>query len=165
MTVASRVAVMKDGRLEQVDTPERIYEFPANTYVADFIGEVNLIEGRLAAVEGGIARLHWAEGQAPISGLAPTPAPAAGEKVTLAIRPEKVRLSSARPEGAANAVRGRIEDIAYLGNISTYHVVLPTGHTLRAQTANTDRFHAREHSWEEEVWLSWSDSAGLVLKG
>jgi putrescine transport system ATP-binding protein len=165
MTVASRVAVMKDGRLEQVDTPDRIYEFPANAYVADFIGEINLIEGRLAAVEGETARLHWAEGQTPLGGLAPKPAPAAGEKVTLAIRPEKVRISSERPAGAANAVRGRIEDIAYLGNISTYHVVLSTGHVLRAQTVNTDRFHAREHTWGEDVWLSWSDSAGLVLKG
>jgi putrescine transport system ATP-binding protein len=161
MTVASRVAVMDHGRLVQVDTPDVIYEVPNSTYVADFIGDVNLIEGRVAAREGETLRLDWAEGAAPLTGRS-TLELARGDRAWLAIRPEKVAISAAEP-AAGNRAAGKVLDIAYLGNLSTYHVELPGGQVIKAQTANTDRIHAREFTWEDSVWVSWSDAAGVVL--
>ncbi len=166
MTVASRVAVMDHGRLVQVDTPDVIYEVPNSTYVADFIGDVNLIEARVASREGDAVRLHWANGSTPL--MARTPLDSGlelgrGDKVWLAIRPEKVAISAAEPKGAPNRASGKVLDIAYFGNLSTYHVELPGGQIIKAQTANTDRIHAREFTWEDSVWVSWSDAAGVVL--
>ena len=60
-------------------------------------------------------------------------------------------------------MQGKVLDIAYLGNISTYHVELPSGHVIKAQTANTHRIARRDYSWEDQVWLSFTDTAGVVL--
>ena len=87
-----------------------------------------------------------------------------GQTCHLAIRPEKVAISAERPEGVTNAIRGTILDIAYLGNLSTYHVELPTGQVVKSQTANTSRLANRPFTWEDEVWLSWSDTAGVLLE-
>lgn len=159
MTVASRVAVMDAGEIVQVATPAAIYETPNSVYVADFIGEVNLIEGH-ASVADGKAAISWAEGQAPIT--ATTDLKADG-KCTFAIRPEKVAISPEEPQDRANKVKGRVLDIAYLGNISTYHVELPDGKVIKAQTANDRRIARRSFTWEDAVWLSWTDTAGVVL--
>ncbi len=160
MTVASRVAVMDEGKLIQVATPEQIYEEPASAYVADFIGDVNLIEGR-AHQTGEKVQVEWAEGQPPL--MAQTRKNfSLDQKCWLALRPEKVAIS-AEPPQTPNTVRGRILDIAYLGNISTYHVELPSGHVIKAQEANTRRIARRHFTWEDEVWLGWSETAGVLL--
>ena len=165
MTVASRIAVMDHGRLIQVDTPDRIYESPNSVYVADFLGDVNILRGRVQRCTDGQAEISWAEGQPHLIGTAAAPL-AAGTECALAIRPEKIAISSQPPEDgaeAANSVCGRIHDIAYLGNTSTYHVRLASGDILKAQETNSRRISRRRHSWEEEVWLSWSAAAGIVL--
>ncbi len=162
MTVASRVAVMDHGRLVQVATPEEIYEFPNSRYVADFIGDVNLIEGVVRECSGDTCRVDWAEGMAPIAATAP-PGLEKGASCWFAIRPEKLSISSERPPEAPNAIAGRVLDIGYLGNISTYHVVLPGGQVLKAQVANSNRLARRAFVWEDEVWLSFSATAGIVL--
>lgn len=161
MTVASRVAVMDAGVLVQVATPSAIYETPNSVYVADFIGDVNLIEG-YAAINGNRAEITWAEGQPPI--VAKTDIKA-GTTCTFAIRPEKVAISTDEPDPAdrPNRVRGKVLDIAYLGNISTYHVELVNGKVIKAQTANDRRIARRSFTWEDPVWLSWTDTAGVVL--
>jgi ABC-type Fe3+/spermidine/putrescine transport system ATPase subunit len=227
MTVASRVAVMDEGRVMQVATPQRIYEAPNSTYVADFIGDVTLIEGTararaqapeapntavtqssaprgpspnalgvwlhdkvLAPVigtrtdtqlqlpppdksdttlsvlskdipEGGID-IAWSDSQPPLIAL-DADAALDGTQVTLALRPEKVSISKTQPDGAVNALKGTVIDIAYLGNLSTYHVELAGGVMIKAQTANTRRVSRREITWEDEVWVSWSGTAGVVL--
>ncbi len=162
MTVASRVAVMDHGRLVQVATPDAIYETPNSTYVADFIGDVNILEGRVSGSGDGLVRMAWAEGQ-PELAAASDLGLAAGTTAFLAIRPEKIVIGAEKPEGP-NAVQGKVLDIAYLGNISTYHVELPGGQVIKAQTANTSRVKRRDFTWEEEVWLSWAESAGVVLE-
>ncbi|WP_135502547.1 ABC transporter ATP-binding protein [Roseovarius aestuariivivens] len=162
MTVASRVAVMDDGRVVQVDTPDRIYEDPNSTYVADFIGDVTILSGSVTPKDKGY-ELRFAEGQPTLyadSDLSLTD----GQTGYLAIRPEKVAVSPEKPEDRRNALKGKILDIAYLGNLSTYHVELPTGQVVKAQTANTRRLANRPFSWEDEVWLSWSDSAAVLLE-
>ena len=160
MTVASRVAVMDEGRLIQVSTPEELYEEPTSTYVADFIGDVNLIKGTAKPSAEGIA-IHWADGQAPFQCKTTKPF-SDGQTCHLAIRPEKVAIHADDPD-AANKVQGSVLDIAYLGNISTYHVELPSGHVVKAQTANNRRVARRSFTWEDTVWLSWTDTAGVAL--
>ncbi|MEY8842255.1 ABC transporter ATP-binding protein, partial [Cribrihabitans sp. XS_ASV171] len=162
MTVASRVAVMNDGKLVQVATPDRLYETPNSVYVADFIGEVNIIEGRATATGEETYRIDWGEGREPLTAKSARPF-SAGQTCHLAIRPEKIAISSDRPEDAANAVQGRVHDIAYLGNLSTYHVELQDGTIVKAQTANTRRIARRSFTWEDTVWLSWTATAGVLL--
>jgi putrescine transport system ATP-binding protein len=162
MTVATRVAVMDEGRIIQVATPAHIYEAPNSVYVADFIGDVNIISGR-AKPEGDKVAIQWAEGQPDILGTTPTPF-GAGQEIHFAIRPEKVRISTEEPQDAANKVQGKVLDIAYLGNISTYHVELATGQIIKSQTANTRRLSRRQITWEDPVWISWTDTAGVLLE-
>ncbi len=161
MTVASRVAVMDHGKMVQVDTPAGIYEAPNSVYVADFIGDVNLIEGN-AKVDGNTVTIHFAEGVAPITAISDRPI-ADGQRVSYAIRPEKISVNREPLEDRVNHVKGKIEDIGYLGNVSTYHVRLPSGELVSALMTNSRRLARRDFTWEDEVWLSWTDTAGVVL--
>ncbi len=162
MTVASRVAVMDHGKIVQVATPDAIYEAPNSTYVADFIGDVNLFPGH-ATQQGDKLHLAWAEGQPDIIGTA-QPDMDTSQQLHFAIRPEKVSISAEKPSDAANAVQGKVLDIAYLGNISTYHVEMPNGQIIKAQAANNRRISRRAFTWEDTVWLSWTDTAGVFLE-
>ncbi len=162
MTVASRVAVMDQGRIVQVATPDRIYETPNSVYVADFIGDVNLITGKAYPGTGEQVEIHWGEAQAPIRANT-SKSLAAGTEVKFAIRPEKIGIASEPPQDAANVVQGKVLDIAYLGNISTYHVELPSGDVLKAQATNSRRISRRNITWDDTVWLFWTDTAGIVL--
>ena len=162
MTVASRVAVMDEGRVMQVATPSAIYEYPNSVYVADFIGDVNIISGQATTSGEDRYALAWAEGQPPISAASEKPF-SDGQEAHLAIRPEKIRISTEKPEDAPNAMQGKVLDIAYLGNLSTYHVELPGGQIIKAQTANTRRIARRDITWEDPVWISWSATAGVML--
>jgi len=162
MTVASRVAVMDHGRLVQVATPEEIYEFPNSRYVADFIGDVNLIEGAVRARARDVLQISWADGQPPITAAGPEGL-GKGDNCTFAIRPEKVAISAEKPADRANVLQGKVLDIGYLGNISTYHIELTNGQVIKAQMANNRRLSRRAFSWEDEVWLSFTATAGVVL--
>ena len=160
MTVASRVAVMVDGQLAQVATPDQIYEAPTTTYVADFIGDVNLIVGKSSLTDGGMD-VHWDDNQPAIHVTTDSPL-SARTACHFAIRPEKVSISAEKPD-AVNVMKGKIIDIAYLGNISTYHVEIAAGVIFKAQATNNRRLSRRTYTWEDEVYLSWTDTAGVVL--
>ena len=162
MTMAHRIGVMNHGRLVQVATPSEIYEQPNSRWVAEFIGDVNLIEGRVAsaapqetvvtAFDGARLRLSQACGAG------------AGATVWIALRPEKIRIATERPaDTAENCVGGRVADIGYLGDVSTYKVRLAGGTVMKATVANATRLIERSIGWEDEVWLSWAPSAGVVL--
>ncbi len=153
MTVSSRIAVMDEGVIKQIDTPASLYEAPASRYVADFIGDVNLIPGDWRG-----DALHWADGQAPLSVQSDVePGPA-----WLALRPEKIAIAKEKPN-ADNAIPGQVIDIAYLGNLSTYVVEIAGGQKVRAQATNARRLSRRDITWNDSVWLSWTATAGLVL--
>ncbi|MAM60701.1 ABC transporter ATP-binding protein [Maritimibacter sp. UBA3975] len=163
MTVASRVAVMDAGRIVQVDTPPAIYETPNTVYVADFIGDVNLIEGTATATGEYAYDVSFAAGADPIHVTECEADIADGSHVTFAIRPEKILVTREQPDDRANAVEGTIIDIGYLGNLSTYHVELPGGQMVKATMTNSSRISRRDYSWEDKVWLSFRASAGVVL--
>ena len=162
MTVSSRVALMDEGKMVQVATPSQIYEAPNSIYTADFIGDVNIISGT-AKPESRQISIVWDAEHAPI--IAPLDASfGTDDTIHFAIRPEKVGISAEKPAASENSYQGKILDIAYLGNISTYHVELPSGHIIKAQTANTQRLSERGLTWEDTVWVYFQGSAGVLLK-
>jgi putrescine transport system ATP-binding protein len=162
MTVAHRMAVMDQGRIVQVGTPAEIYEQPNSRYVASFVGEVNLIEGRLTASGPAGSAIDAAGVKL---ALAQRLDAAAGATVWVALRPEKVRIARERPAAADNCVAGRIAEIGYLGNVSIYQVRLDSGLMMKAQVANLTRLIERPIGWDDRVWLSWTPDAGVVLTG
>ena len=161
MTVASRIAVMDEGQIIQVATPDKIYEAPNSVYVADFIGDVNILEGPVKAAGSGIYALQVGDVQVRAASERPF---SEGQTGHLAVRPEKVSIHTEAPDGVDNVLKGKVLDIAYLGNLSTYHVELPGGQIIKAQTANTRRLSRRDITWEDAVWVSWTDTAGVLLE-
>lgn len=110
---------------------------------------------------GGI-EITWAEGQPSVIATNGDPTHD-GKEVVLALRPEKIAISKDKPT-APNVLQGKVIDIGYLGNISTYHVELAGGLMVKAQVTNTRRISRRHITWEDEVWLSFSSTAGVVLE-
>ncbi len=162
MTVADRIGVMDHGRLIQVATPTEIYERPNSRWVADFIGDINLIEGRVVdAGASGTGITSTAAGQ--LRGLA-CPGATPGDTVWVALRPEKIRIGREPPPTAGeNCVTGQVENIAYLGDLSIYKVRLDTGSVLKAAVANVTRLVERPFDWDDRVWLTWAPEAAMVL--
>lgn len=162
MTVAHRIAVMNHGCLAQVAPPPELYEHPVSRWVAGFIGDVNLLDGTVMgadqtglAIDGRAGLRYRAAGGANVK---------AGQDVTLALRPEKLRLTRQQPDNAAeNCVCGRVHDIAYLGDISLYRVLLGTGTVMTVSVANASRLADRSAEWGDQVWLSWEPEAAVVL--
>ncbi len=162
MTVADRIAVMDRGRLVQVATPPEIYEQPNSRWVADFIGDVNLIEGRLVAAGPGAAAIISADAGRLEAGAASEAKP--GDTVWVALRPEKVRIAREPPAAAdANCVAGQVWDIGYLGDLSIYKVRLDNGFVMKAAAANMTRLIERPIGFDDRVWLTWAPEAGVVL--
>jgi putrescine transport system ATP-binding protein len=165
MTMADRMAVMDHGRLVQIGPPDVIYEAPANRYVAEFVGDVNIFEGRVVAVEGDLIRVETA-----MAGMVELDEDEAalrpGEPVLVGLRPEKIDLSHDEPHGVANKLAGEIWDIGYLGDFTMIQVMVGggDGQLLKVALANRTRRIARPFAWEDRVWLSWDIEAGLVLR-
>ncbi len=161
MTVANRIGVMNHGRLIQVATPSEIYEQPNSRWVADFIGDVNLIEGRVVeadAVGTTVASERFGTLRTAASDAKP------GDTVAVALRPEKIRMSrDGQPVGGANCVEGEVWEIGYLGDFSMYKVRFGDGVVIHAAAANVTRLTERTFTVGDRVWLSWSADAGVVL--
>jgi len=162
MTVSSRIAVMDHGEFVQVATPGDIYEAPNSRYVANFIGDVNLLEGKVVGVANGFAEIDWGPGLARFKAVAPGGC-TGDQQVWLALRPEKVHIDLEKPTDASNAVEGKVVDVGYLGSISHYHVELANGQRVKALRTNSSRLVDRPISWEDKVWLEWPPETGIVL--
>ena len=159
MTVANRIGVMDRGRLMQVAPPAEIYQQPNSRWVADFIGDVNLFEGRLGddgrSVEGTEA------GRLRVAAKADAEP---GAMVWVAVRPEQVRITRDPPlPGLDNCVAGTVVDIGYLGDISIYKLRIRGGVQVKAAVANVGRFAGSAVAFDEQVWLSWPAEAAIVL--
>ena len=162
MTMATRIAVMDAGRIRQVGTPDEIYEQPANRFVAGFIGSVNLIEGTIRDDE----KDHITIASPALEALAYVGHGVTGfegQAVALALRPEKILVDKDEPGQPHNKARGVIEDIAYFGSHSVFHVRLPGGTKLMANMINSQRWASEKFTWNDTVWLSWDENAGVVL--
>ena len=166
MTVSDRIAVMDKGQIVQVATPAEIYEAPNSRYVADFIGDINIIEGKFDCQEkggcnGDLARVVC-DGLTAVVEQQCDVAP--GSAVAFAIRPEKVRITPDAPaDTSVNALHGEVWDIGYLGDFSVFLIKLPDNRIIRAAQANISRLVDRPIGIGDMVWLSWPADAGLVL--
>ena len=167
MTMAGRIGVMNDGRLEQVATPRQLYEAPESRWVAVFVGDINLIEGDVTLHDG--HRLTVATAQAGTL-LATEPRQKLdGTSVCLAIRPEKIRLARKGPaagpgmSGSMNSVEGVVSEVGYLGGLSVYELTLDHGAILRAALANTARLDVDAYSIGQRVvaWFAPDDCVVL----
>ncbi|MEP1931894.1 MAG: ABC transporter ATP-binding protein [Roseibium sp.] len=165
MTVADRIAVMDHGQLVQVATPAEIYEAPNSKFVADFIGDVNLIEAKITEKSDAGTKLVAVTGAYSID-TEQTTDESVGETVWYAIRPEKVRIKiGRRDENTVNQINGLVWDIAYLGDVSIFHAkVGEEGHDIvRATMANVSRLVENPITWDDEVALTFGRDAGVIL--
>ncbi|MDC8786869.1 ABC transporter ATP-binding protein [Roseateles koreensis] len=166
MTMATRIGIMSEGLLQQVAPPAQIYETPANRFVADFIGNVNMMEGTLVCDNPDHVLIRCADCQHLIGhGISGSE----GMAVAVALRPEKITLSRQPPAAdasapeAVNCVSGRLEDLAYFGAYTVYRLRLPSGGLLKVSMANTERHPDEQAAVGETCWARWSDSAAVVL--
>lgn len=162
MTMADRIAILDKGEVMQVATPAEIYEAPGSRFVANFVGNVNMFDGTVASREAAIASISSKGGlniRTENAGDAK-----AGSAVSFAIRPEKIKVSSKPPvETAFNAAEGEIYDLAYLGDMTVYHVKLPGGQVVKASALNAARKTDDPLTWNDKAWISFAPDAGVVL--
>ena len=166
MTMASRIAVMSQGRVLQVGTPKEIYEFPNCRFVADFIGNINLFEGRLTVDEVGRCEVTTAQGVVNvghgISGTLEMP-------LAVAVRPEKIQIAKAKPAVRHNLFAGTVREIAYFGSYSAYLVEMACGQRVKITASNTSRgdgghtLSAGDIVLGDAVYFWWNDTAPVTL--
>jgi len=171
MTVAGRIGVMDAGRLEQVAAPRELYEAPRSRWIAEFVGDINLIEGKLDTSEEPrptmARRLAIATAQAGTIYVAEPRQPFTRTNLCVAIRPEKVKLSRRPPVSddtrAINRLEGVVTDVSYLGGITSYKIKLDNGAVLRSSMANTARLDLDAYSPSQRVvaWFSPEDCVVL----
>jgi putrescine transport system ATP-binding protein len=162
MTLASRIGVMDRGEIVQVGTPSEIYEYPISKFVADFIGSVNMFEGRLIEDEPDHVRIRSEELSSVIyvdHGISSAP----GVTVWAAIRPEKINIARQKPDGIENWARGVVKEIAYMGDMSIFLVKIESGKMVRVTRPNIVRHADDRISWDETVYLTWHASSPVVL--
>lgn len=154
MTMSSRIALMNEGRIEQVDSPRRMYEFPATRYAANFIGSVNLLNGYVVSHDNDMVLIRSDEADADLLVHHSQPLNTDME-VTVAIRPEKISVRDHYIE-EPNSLRGIIKEIAYLGDVSIYHVELANGKRVQFTQSNILALAEQPLTWEQEVFITWS---------
>ena len=162
MTMADRIAIMDKGEVMQVATPADIYEAPATRFVADFVGTVNLFEGKVADMSGDAGRILGADGFGlRVDNLAGAKN---GARAWFAVRPEKIAISAVKPaDEGLNAIEGEVWDIAYLGDMTIYHVRLEDGRIVRTSSVNSRRASDEQLTWHDRAWISFRPDAGIVL--
>lgn len=162
MTMSTRMAIMEEGKIRQVGMPHNVYEFPNSRYVAEFVGSINLFEGVVVEQELDHVTIECPEMEC-LCYAAHTGALPLGSKITLAIRPEKIMVSTLKPAYPRNWAEGTIKEIAYLGDISIYYVQLKSGKVVMATLPNLLRLSDRNFQWEDNVYLFWRSENSLVL--
>jgi putrescine transport system ATP-binding protein len=162
MTLSSRIGLMNHGEIVQVGTPTEIYEYPASRFVAEFIGSVNMFEGRLVEDEPSYVRIQANDLERPIyvdHGVSSAP----GATVWAAIRPEKLHMTREQPAGDDNWTSAVVQDIAYMGDLSVYLLRLPSGKIVRVTQPNVFRHADERVTWDEHVFLHWDPTSPVVV--
>jgi putrescine transport system ATP-binding protein len=161
MTMADRIAILDKGEVMQVATPAEVYEAPGSRYVAGFVGNINMFEGA-------VGRRHGAGVAVDLPGAGSILSESGGDipegtAVAFAIRPEKIAVSSRQPASGLNAMEGEIFDIAYLGDMTVFHVRLPSGQVVKASALNALRVTEDPLTWSDKAWISFRPDAGVLL--
>lgn len=163
MTMASRLAVMNYGRIEQVSTPAGMYEYPASRFVAEFIGSTNLFDGRVASQDeaSGTVRVFVDALGTEILARHADPLPV-GAQVSISVRPEKIDVQETEPV-ADNVAFGQVVEIAYLGDVSIYQVKTASGAIIRVQETHATRSSEPHYDWDDSLYLTWEAASAVVL--
>ena len=166
MTMASRIAVMSEGRFLQVGAPAEIYETPATRFVADFIGNVNLMEGRVVVDEADHVVVDCGDVQHHVGhGITGT----LGMPVTVALRPEKIRIVPLPADAVGTSMEdfnravGTVKELTYFGSHTVYHLLLASGRVLKISQGNAERQPDARLTWGDRAEASWSTLAQVVL--
>jgi putrescine transport system ATP-binding protein len=160
MTMSTRIGVMNAGQILQISTPAEMYETPANKFVAGFVGNVNLMDGVLSHDQPDHVIIDSADCKHYVGhGITGTE----GMDVTVALRPEKIRVTREKPEGEYNMASGKVKEMTYFGAWTVYQIELPSGFILKASESNTERHAEGALTWGDTAWASWSTSAHVVL--
>ncbi len=167
LSMANRIAVMESGRVQQVARPAELYEFPNSRFVADFIGKMNLFQGRVVERQGaemtvdieGLGRLVL-PGQDKSAETRPV---SEGQEVGVAVRPEKVKIHrDAMPAGPI-VLRGQVREVAYYGDTSHVFLRLDSGQVISANLRNDSRTSDPSVKIGEDLWCSWEPQDTLIL--
>ena len=161
MTLADRLAVMDKGEVKQVGRPADVYEHPANRFVANFLGSVNLFPATIAEETAEGVTLDVPELGGTVLTTEGRGLPR-GQAVTLALRPEKLVIHQVRPT-TGNVVSGQVKDLAYFGKDSLYRVTLPSGPIVSVHAVNRARTSEARPDWDQQVWLGFDPAAAIVL--
>jgi putrescine transport system ATP-binding protein len=162
MTLSTRVGLMNHGEIVQVGTPSEMYEYPNSRFVAEFIGSVNMFEGKLIEDEPSYVRIECPDLEAPIfvnHGVSSAP----GATIWAAVRPEKITLSREKPDDADNWASAVVRDIAYMGDVSIYLLKLDSGKVVRITQPNVYRHADDRITWDERVYMRWHASSPVVV--
>ena len=160
MTMADRIAVMSEGRILQVGAPAEIYETPGTRFVADFIGNVNLMDGTLSVDQSDHCVIDCADCRHYVGhGITGTQ----GMAVSVALRPEKIHLTRRPPDDAFNTAQGTVKALSYFGSYTVYHLRLASGAALKVSMNNVQRHRDDEIVAGDTVWAHWSRNAHVVL--
>ena len=162
MTMAGRIAIMNRGKFVQIGEPEEIYEHPNSRYSAEFIGSVNVFDGILKE-QLDDALLIQSPGLLNPLKVDLDAAVVEGVPVQIALRPEKILLCEEPPQDGCNYATGEVVHIAYLGDLSIYHVKLLSGQMISAQLQNGHRFRKGMPTWGDQIKLCWDADSCVVL--
>ena len=166
LTMSDRIAVMSQGRVLHIGTPAEIYERPACRFVADFIGETNILEGTVVQLEGGRATVNVQDEDFQVVGLSQGEL-YVGQPVSVSVRPEKIRLVAEKPSQDINCLPARVEAVAYIG--SDTRVVLRLSQSLRLSVWEQNKVSTLDpnayFTRGEQVWVTWLTENALVLGG
>jgi putrescine transport system ATP-binding protein len=162
MTMASRLAVMSEGRIVQIGTPGDVYEFPNSRFSAEFIGSTNMFEGMVVEDEPDHIYVESDELETRLYITHGITGPL-GMPVGVSVRPERVMISREKPSGSSNWARGVVSDIAYMGSYSLYHVRLPSGKVVMANLSSFRLAQSEPPSWNDDVFVHWSPVSGVVV--
>ncbi|PSF07028.1 polyamine ABC transporter ATP-binding protein [Marinobacter halophilus] len=162
MTMASRIAIMSYGRIAQVGSPIDIYESPNSRMTAEFIGSVNVFEANILEDNSDSILLTSDLLDAPVFIDRGVTTPAETTDTLIALRPEKIYLTTDKPDGERNWSCGTVDNIAYLGDITSYYVKLASGKRVQATMANVERRGERP-TWGDRVFVSWEASSPILL--
>ena len=163
MTMADRIAVMDHGRIAQVATPAEIYEQPKTRFIAEFVGDVNILEGQVTGQQDGLWHIASPAAAERLAIDGPDEALHAGQSVAIAVRPEKMAMQRQASDGAENVLAGQVWDIGYLGDWTVYRVKLDSGPIVRVSRANTSRYVEAPIGWDERVALTFAPDAAVIL--
>jgi spermidine/putrescine transport system ATP-binding protein len=162
LALSHRIAVMNRGRIVQIDEPTRIYNFPVNRFVADFIGKINLLSARVIEVSASHLKLT-------VTGLGEVMVPVngdvkAGDQGVFAVRPEQVRIVAQSPATATETqLLGKIKDFLYIGDVTTYVIELTNGTLIEALLPNSVPGHAKLFDIGDSVVISWQEQSAQFL--